>query len=60
MKNKNKYQTFWCRFCGTSEDIKDDEDNIKLEEVTAVYCSVCACKGYKRKMLKVKENEKKN
>jgi len=55
---KNKYQTWWCKYCGTYEDIRDNEDNIKLEEITAVFCPVCSCKGHKRKMNKVITNEK--
>jgi len=55
MAPKPKYQTYYCKHCETMEYIPENQDKIKLSQITAVYCSMCAAQGKQRKMRKVKE-----
>jgi len=58
MNKRPKSAQYFCKKCGCIEIIPNNQDKIKLSQITAVYCPICACKGRKVKMVKVKEELK--
>jgi len=53
-----KSQHYFCRKCGTIEIIPENQDGIKLKEITKVICPICKAKkkGHRYKMYKLKED----
>lgn len=55
MEKTIKYARFYCKHCGTIENIPDNLDGIKIKDLTKVYCPRCLAKNKNRKMIRIKD-----
>ena len=57
MANSEKW---FCKSCGSEETLFDNQNGIKLSEITGLICPICLAKGKHHKMYKIiQDNTKK-